>query len=144
MPSGVQENTGRGIFSSCNHNYISCPPRTMQWILDWMCLLILFYLLAQVASCYECLPRSVVQHFVNLCEVCSLQRPQRNQAPLKPIISSGFMTRCQVCNVTCCPLYNNCYLLGGGGNIILIHVHQLCLLCAYAYVNCTTYFMNAG
>ena len=80
-----------------------------------MCLSILFYFsyyLAQVTSCYECLPRSVVQHFVNLCEVCRLQHPQRNQAPLKPIISSGLMTRGQVCNVTCCLLYNNCYLPG--------------------------------
>ena len=32
----------------------------------------------------------------NLCDVCGLQRPQRNQAPLKPIISSGFMTQGQV------------------------------------------------
>ena len=141
MPSGVQENTGRGILSSCNYHV----PH-MLYAVDIgleMCLSILFslsYYLAQVASCYECLPRSVVRHFVNLCEVCSLQRPQRNQAPLKPIISSGFMTRGQVCIVTCCLLYNNC--LFAGGNIILVHQH--CLLRACALVNCTTYFMNAG
>ena len=52
---------------------------------------------SQVASCYECLPRSVVQEFVSQYHVCGLQKPQRNQAPLKPILSSGFMTRGQVC-----------------------------------------------
>ena len=90
----------------------SCPTHYAVDIGLEMSVNTVLYYLAQVASCSECLPRSVVQHFVNLCEVCSLQRPQRNQAPLKPIISSGFMTRGQVCNVTCCPLYNNCYLLG--------------------------------
>ena len=50
----------------------------------------------QVSSSYDCLPRSVVQEFIWLCEVCELQKPQRNQAPLKPIISSGFMSRGQV------------------------------------------------
>ena len=50
----------------------------------------------QVASCYECLPRSVAETFIRCCYMCGLQRPQQNQAPLKLIISSGFMTRRQV------------------------------------------------
>ena len=34
--------------------------------------------------------------FVNLCDICGLQKKQVTQAPLKPIIASGFMSRGQV------------------------------------------------
>ena len=34
--------------------------------------------------------------FVELCLTCHLRKPQTNRAPLKPIISSGFMCRGQV------------------------------------------------
>ena len=54
-------------------------------------------LLSQVCKVYEGLPRSAVDQFIQLCIVCHAQKPQTTRAPLKPIISSGFMTRGQVC-----------------------------------------------
>ena len=52
--------------------------------------------LLQVSKMYECLPRAACEKFVELCLVCHSQKPQTTRAPLKPIISSGFMTRGQV------------------------------------------------
>ena len=62
--------------------------------------LMVLCIFVQVSSCYDCLPHSVVQQFETLCDACGLQKPQKNQAPLKPIISSGFMTRGQVISIT--------------------------------------------
>ena len=45
---------------------------------------------------YEGLPREAAQYFCNTCHICQLKQPQNCTAPLKPIISSGFLTRCQV------------------------------------------------
>ena len=59
------------------------------------------FLLLQISACYECLQRSAVQKFVSLCPLCSTQKVQRNQAPLKPIIASGFMSRGQVSYTLC-------------------------------------------
>ena len=52
--------------------------------------------LNEVSKIYECLPRAAVNKFVSLCLVCHTRKPQTTRAPLKPIISSGFMTRGQV------------------------------------------------
>ena len=60
-----------------------------------------WFLLLQISACYECLPRSAVQKFVSLCPLCSTQKVQHNQAPLKPIIASGFMSRGQVSYTLC-------------------------------------------
>ena len=45
---------------------------------------------------YDCLPRAASEKFVQLCAVCHSNKPQTTRAPLKPILSSGFMTRGQV------------------------------------------------
>ena len=52
--------------------------------------------LAEVSKLYDCVPRSAIDKFVSLCLVCHMRKPQTTRAPLKPIISSGFMTRGQV------------------------------------------------
>ena len=57
-------------------------------------LAICFHRLCKV---YEGLPRSAVDQFIQLCIVCHARKPQTTRAPLKAIISSGFMTRGQVC-----------------------------------------------
>jgi len=51
----------------------------------------------QVAKMYACVPRSAINTFVELCLNCHVRKPQAATAPLRPIISSGFMTRRQVC-----------------------------------------------
>lgn len=56
----------------------------------------LYLLKMQVSKLYECLPRSAVDKFVQLCVVCHSSKPQTTRAPLKPIVSSGFMSRGQV------------------------------------------------
>ena len=53
--------------------------------------------LAEVGKPFDCLPRSAVDKYVALCLVCHMRKPQTTRAPLKPIVSSGFMTRGQVC-----------------------------------------------
>ena len=50
----------------------------------------------KVSASFVCVIRSALQRFSNVCSVCCPQRPQRNKAPLRLIISSGFMTRGQV------------------------------------------------
>ena len=70
--------------------------------------------LLQVQKTYECLPRAAVQYFCNSCPICQQKYPQTNDAPLRPILASGFLTRCQVpkidlclqciCNVTLQPI----------------------------------------
>lgn len=58
----------------------------------------------EVGKIYECVSRSAIDKYVLLCLVCHLRKPQTTRAPLKPIISSGFMTRGQVslnCLIAC-------------------------------------------
>ena len=50
----------------------------------------------QVGKLYDYVPRSAIDQFVALCFDCHVRKPQTTRAPLKPIISSGFMTRGQV------------------------------------------------
>ena len=50
----------------------------------------------QIGKLYECVPRSAIDKFVELCLACHTRKPQNTRGPLKPIISSGFMTRGQV------------------------------------------------
>ncbi len=50
----------------------------------------------EVGKLDECVPRSAIDKYVSLCLVCHIRKPQTTRAPLKPIISSGFMTRGQV------------------------------------------------
>ena len=45
---------------------------------------------------YECLPRAACEPFVKLCLFFHAHESQTTRAPLKPILSSGFMTRGQV------------------------------------------------
>eukprot|EP00731_Ephydatia_muelleri_P013704 Em0007g1014a len=52
--------------------------------------------LAEVQKTYDCLPREAVQYFCNTCSICQLKQPQNSTAPLRPIVSSGFLTRCQI------------------------------------------------
>lgn len=52
--------------------------------------------LQEVGKLYDCVPRSAIDKYVSLCLVCHMRKPQTTRAPLKPIISSGFMTRGQV------------------------------------------------
>ena len=67
--------------------------------------------LLQISKMYECIPRCAIDKFVELCLVCHTSKPQNTRAPLKPIISSGFMTRgqvgtihaCMLCAVAACP-----------------------------------------
>ena len=58
--------------------------------------------LAEVSKLYDCVPRSAIDKYVSLCLVCHIRKPQTTRAPLKPIISSGFMTRGQVRNLFIC------------------------------------------
>lgn len=51
---------------------------------------------SQIGKVYECVPRCAIDKFVDLCLVCHISKPQTTRAPLKPIISSGFITRGQV------------------------------------------------
>ena len=39
---------------------------------------------------YYGIPRSVVEVFVSLCDVCQKKKTQHNHAPLKPIMSNNF------------------------------------------------------
>ena len=50
----------------------------------------------QVGKLYDGVPRSAIDHFVELCFICHVRKPQTTRAPLRPIVSSGFMTRGQV------------------------------------------------
>ena len=52
--------------------------------------------IAEVGKLFECVPRSAIDMYVALCLVCHMWKPQTTRAPLKPIVSSGFMTRGQV------------------------------------------------
>ena len=54
----------------------------------------------QISSMYYGIPRSIVEAFVSMCNVCQQKKPQHNQAPLRPIISHNFLSRLQVsmCN----------------------------------------------
>lgn len=64
----------------------------------------LFYFLvlySQVGKLYTYVPRSAIEKFVELCMTCHSRKAQMTRAPLRPIISSGFMTRCQVQIVVC-------------------------------------------
>ena len=63
----------------------------------------------QVSKLYDCVPRSAIDCFVELCFVCHVRKPQTTRGPLRPIISSGFMTRGQV-HLLCA--------------IIMLHVHN--------------------
>ena len=51
----------------------------------------------QLQTCYRYVPRSVVQKYVSLCTTCQLKKPRSVKAPLKPIITNGFLSRLQVC-----------------------------------------------
>ena len=50
----------------------------------------------KISKLYECIPRSAVDKFVQLCLLCHARKPQSNRAPLRPFISSGYMTSGQV------------------------------------------------
>ena len=50
----------------------------------------------KISKLYGCIPRSAVDKFVQLCLLCHARKPQSTRAPLRPIISSGFMTKGQV------------------------------------------------
>ena len=50
----------------------------------------------ELGKLYDCVPRSAVDKYVSLCLMCHMRKPQTTRAPLKPILSSGFMTRGQV------------------------------------------------
>ena len=50
----------------------------------------------KISKLYGCIPRSAVDKFVQLCLLCHARKPQSTRAPLRPIISSGFMRRGQV------------------------------------------------
>ena len=50
----------------------------------------------KISKLYGCIPRSAVDKFVQLCLLCHARKPQSTRAPLRPIISLGFMTRGQV------------------------------------------------
>ena len=50
----------------------------------------------QVQSRYEGIPRCVVQDACRTCPVCLMSVKQTNSAELKPILSSGFLTRAQI------------------------------------------------
>ena len=39
----------------------------------------------QISKLYECIPRSAVDKFVNLCLLCHARKQQSIHAPLKPI-----------------------------------------------------------
>ena len=52
--------------------------------------------IAEVEKLFECVPRSAIDKYVALCLVCHMQKPQTTRGPLKPNVSSGFMTRGQV------------------------------------------------
>ena len=58
-----------------------------------------FILFSQIKEHYANIPRKSVEYFVKTCLVCSLRKVQNVKAPLKPILSSNFMQRCQVGNV---------------------------------------------
>ena len=45
---------------------------------------------------YYGIPRSIVEAFVSMCDVCQQKKSQHNQAPLRPIISHNFLSRLQV------------------------------------------------
>eukprot|EP00731_Ephydatia_muelleri_P006885 Em0003g1133a len=51
---------------------------------------------AKVQSLYSHVPRSVVEHFIKLCETCSLRVPQKTKPPLRPIVANGFFSRVQI------------------------------------------------
>ena len=51
---------------------------------------------SQIQEVYKNVPRYVVQHYVKLCTTCQVKTVQITRDPLKPIISKGFLTRCQV------------------------------------------------
>eukprot|EP00731_Ephydatia_muelleri_P030186 Em0021g709a len=51
---------------------------------------------AKVQSLYSHVPRSVVEHFIQLCETCSLRVPQKTKPPLRPIVANGFFSRVQI------------------------------------------------
>ena len=42
-------------------------------------------------------PRSIVEAFGNVCNVCQQKKSQHNQTPLKPIISHNFLSRLAEC-----------------------------------------------
>ena len=52
--------------------------------------------IAEVGKLFECAPRFAIDRYVALCLVCHMWKPQTTRAPLKPIVTSGFMTRGQV------------------------------------------------
>ena len=52
--------------------------------------------IAEVGKLFECVPRSAIDKYVALYLVCHMRKPQTTRGPLKPIVSSGFMTRGQV------------------------------------------------
>ena len=47
----------------------------------------------QISSMYYGIPRSIVEAFVSMCNVCQQKKSQHNQAPLRPIISHNFLSR---------------------------------------------------
>ena len=47
--------------------------------------------IAEVGKLFECVPRSAIDRHVALCLVCHMWKLQSARAPLKPIVSSGFM-----------------------------------------------------
>ena len=72
-----------------------------QWLLHWpssrFVEVVIHVVSFRSLTCtIECLPRVACEKFVELCLVCHSQKFQTTRAPLKPIISSGFMTRGQV------------------------------------------------
>ena len=57
---------------------------------------VLYYVCIQITSMYYGVPRSIVEAFVNMCNVCQQKKSQHNQAPLRPIILHNFLSRLQV------------------------------------------------
>ncbi len=51
---------------------------------------------SKVQKTHECLPRNAVLFFAIRAPVCQQRKLQTAAAPLKSILVSGFLTRCQV------------------------------------------------
>ncbi|XP_034033972.1 SCAN domain-containing protein 3-like isoform X2 [Thalassophryne amazonica] len=52
--------------------------------------------LHQIQQSYSNIPRSVVQLFINLCEVCQQSRRRSKSTVHTPVLSTGFMSRVQI------------------------------------------------
>ena len=50
----------------------------------------------KVSLQYACIPKDLIYHFIDNCDICLLKRSQNLKAALKPIRSDDFLQRFQI------------------------------------------------